>query len=118
VDQTNRRRSAVALGVAAETLVCDALCQEGWRILARNWRGGGRELDIVALCDCVVRVVEVKARTGADPLLAITPAKQRRLIRAAEAFLATTDEPWQEVSFSIAMVEDGRLSWLHDAFDA
>ncbi|MFT5685219.1 MAG: putative endonuclease [Myxococcota bacterium] len=118
MDETARRRSAVALGVAAETFVCDVLLQEGWQILARNWRGGRGELDIVALSDGVVRIVEVKARTGADPLRAITPSKQRRLIRAAEAFLAFTDVPWQEVSFSIAMVEDGTLSWLHDAFDA
>lgn len=118
MDKTDKRRSAVALGVAAETFVSDMLRQEGWSVLARNWRGGGGELDIVALRDGVLRVVEVKARTSADPLLAITPGKQRRLIRASEAFLAQTDAPWQEVSFSIAMVEDGVLSWLHDAFDA
>ena len=108
----------MTLGVAAETFVCGVLDQEGWRILARNWRGGGGELDIIAICDGVVRIVEVKARMGSDPLLAITPAKQRKLIRAAEAFLAYTEEPWEEVSFSIALVEDGVLTWLHDAFDA
>ena len=108
----------MALGAAAETFVCGVLRETGWQILARNWKGGGAELDIVALCDGVLRIVEVKARTGSDPLQAITPGKQRRLIRAADAFLAVTDAPWQEVSFSIAMVEDGQLSWLHDAFDA
>lgn len=108
----------MALGAAAESFVCGVLQQEGWRILARNWRGGGGELDIVALQDGLVRVVEVKARTDADPLHAITPAKCRRLIRAARAFLADCPEPWEEVSFSIAMVEPGGLTWLHDAFDA
>ncbi|MDG1479674.1 MAG: YraN family protein [Myxococcota bacterium] len=115
---TDKRRSAVALGVAAETFVSAALRQDGWDILARNWRGGGGELDIIALSGGVLRVVEVKARTNADPLQAITPRKQRRLIQAAEAYLATTEVSWQEISFSIAMVEDGVLSWLHDAFDA
>ena len=115
---TQRRRAAVALGVAAETFVCGVLLQEGWHILARNWRGAGAELDIVALQDGVVRVVEVKARTNSDPLAAITPAKCRRLIRGAKAFLADLDDPWEEVSFSIALVDAGELEWLHDAFDA
>ncbi len=118
MDKTDKRRSAVALGVAAETFVSERLRQDGWDILARNWRGGGGELDVVALKAGVLRIVEVKARTNADPLQAITPRKQRRLVQAAEAFLATSEVSWREISFSIAMVENGVLSWLHDAFDA
>jgi putative endonuclease len=113
-----KKRSAVAFGASAETYVCDLLMEQGWRILARNWRGGAGELDIVALRNGLVRIVEVKARTDGDPLLAITPRKQRRLISAAQAFLASCEEPWEAVSFSIAMVKGKRLSWLHDAFDA
>lgn len=108
----------MALGAAAESFVCGVMMQEGWSILARNWRGGGGELDIVALQDGLLRIVEVKARTDGDPLASITPAKQRRLVRAARAFLAGCTAPWEAVSFSIAMVEPGGLTWLHDAFDA
>ena len=113
-----QKRSAVALGVSAETYVCGVLTEQGWRILARNWRGGGGELDIVALRSGLLRIVEVKARTVGDPLLAVTPSKQRRLRGAAEAYLSSCAEPWESVSFSIAMLEAGQLSWLHDAFDA
>lgn len=113
-----KKRSAVALGASAETHVCGVLIDQGWRVLARNWRGGGGELDIVAIRDGQLRFVEVKARTAGDPLQAITPDKQRRLIGAAQAFLASCEEPWEAVSFSIAMLKAQQLSWLHDAFDA
>ena len=117
-DSAQKKRSAVALGVSAETYVCGVLIEQGWRILARNWRGGGGELDIVALRHGLLRIVEVKARTEGDPLLAITPSKQRKLSAAAQAFLASCEEPWDAVSFSIAMLKARQLSWLHDAFDA
>jgi putative endonuclease len=118
VGSIEKKRSAVAFGASAETYVCGVLIEQGWRILARNWRGGGGELDIVALRDGQLRIVEVKARTDGDPLLAITPSKQRRLSAAAQAFLDSCEEPWEAASFSIAMVKAKQLSWLHDAFDA
>ncbi|MEL6349991.1 MAG: YraN family protein, partial [Myxococcota bacterium] len=41
--------------------MCAALRRDGWDILATNFRGGGGELDVVALRDGLLRVVEVKA---------------------------------------------------------
>ena len=114
---------SVRRGAQAEQQVCDALRAEGWTLVARNWRGGGGELDVVALRDGVLRVVEVKARARADgsALQSVSRAKQRRLTAAAEALLAERrelDAAARELMFSVALVEAGQLRWLDDAFDA
>jgi len=72
----------------------------GWQILARNWRSGRGELDLVALDgECLV-VVEVKTRRTAefgDPLEAITAAKAARLRRLTGAFLEQSGAPRKAV---------------------
>lgn len=62
----------------------------GWKILARNWRDGPRELDIVARRGPVLAFVEVKTRglsAHGFPLDSITHRKRRELERAASAWL-------------------------------
>jgi putative endonuclease len=62
----------------------------GCRILARQHRNVGGEIDLVALDGDTVVFVEVKTRGDVErgqPTDAITPDKQRRLTRAALAYL-------------------------------
>ncbi len=66
----------------------------GHRILARNWRGGHLELDIVTLAGNELHFVEVKSRVApvmAEPQRNVGREKQRRLIAAAQAFLHAED---------------------------
>jgi putative endonuclease len=77
-------------GAGGEQLAADWLVRQGYRLLARNWRSPLGELDIVSEQGAELVFVEVKARHGARmgaPEEAVTPAKQRRLIRAAESYL-------------------------------
>ncbi len=99
--------------------MADALEARGWTILARNWRGQGGELDIVALKEGRLRIVEVKLRAADDlvGLEAIDHRKQARLRRAAEAWLSQTDVDYDEVCFAVAWLEGGELTWIDDAFD-
>lgn len=53
---------ASELGRHGETLAADFLRANGYVILAQNWRYSHLELDIVALRDSVLHVVEVKTR--------------------------------------------------------
>lgn len=88
-------------------------------MVARNWRGGRGELDIVALRLGALRFVEVKARgcSGSRGLDAVGGRKRARLVSAAEQFLQTIDLDFEEVAFAVALVEDGQLTWIDDAFD-
>ena len=66
----------------------------GHRILARNWRGGHLELDIVTLLGNELHFVEVKSRVApvmAEPQRNVGREKQRRLVAAAQAFLHAED---------------------------
>lgn len=93
--------------------------------MARNWSGGGGELDLVAERDGAVRFVEVKARAVGDDSgdEAVGRAKQRHLVAAAEAWLARAGSP-RESAFTVVIVEVDDLdqprivAWYDDAFDA
>lgn len=77
------------LGRAGEDRAADHLRAAGYRILDRNWRTRGGEIDIVAERDGVIAVVEVKTRRGdlfGDPLEAIDARKRARLWRLAAAW--------------------------------
>lgn len=64
------------------------LKRQGLRVLARNVRAGGGELDLIARDGETLVFVEVKTRRQGDPPAdAVTPAKQAILTRAAMAFL-------------------------------
>jgi putative endonuclease len=81
------------LGRHAEDEVAARLAEEGWEIVERNARTRFGEIDIVALDGEALVVVEVKAGRAAAssgpgrPVLAVGPAKQRRLRTLARAWL-------------------------------
>lgn len=84
-----------------EEIAAEYLAAQGYDILERNARTSEGELDIVAkLGECII-FVEVKARRSrafGSPEEALTAAKQRRLRRAAWAFLqeqGLIDSPWR-----------------------
>lgn len=83
------RQAAHALGMQAEHACAEYLRGKGYTVLAERVRTGAGEIDLVAVKDDLLVVVEVKARAAqADALESVTPAKCRRLARAAEALLA------------------------------
>ncbi len=60
-----------------------------YSILARRYRIRGGEIDIIARRGDTIAFVEVKARSSLEEARsAITPAKRRRLSRAARVWLA------------------------------
>ena len=80
-----------ARGAAAEEAAEGHLRDAGYRIVARNVRTKGGELDIVALDGETLCFIEIKARATAEygrAIEAVGPQKQRRLARAAALFLA------------------------------
>ncbi|MCX6284816.1 MAG: YraN family protein [Bacteroidetes bacterium] len=78
------------LGKKGEDLAAEYLLAKGITILARNFRAGKAELDIVAIDKEILVIVEVKTRNTrffGEPEEWVTPAKQKLLIRAANAYV-------------------------------
>src|SRR3954447_2545122 len=79
----------------------------GYRILERNWRIKGGEVDLIVELDRLVVFVEVKARAGSafgDPSLAVTRTKQLRLRRLAASWLSLTGTHGVDVRFDVVAV--------------
>jgi putative endonuclease len=92
----------------------------GYRILATNAWAGGHELDVVVRRGRRLVFCEVKEKLGAefgDPLEMVDEEKQRRLCRAAKAWLARHPEAnGLTVSFDVVAVRGGRLERVSEAF--
>jgi putative endonuclease len=93
-------------GRAGERAAARFLTLRGWRVASRNWRGGGGEIDLVAVRRGVVAFCEVKTRADraalAEPLRA---AQRRRLRGAALAYLrARPDLAGHAVRFDLLTV--------------
>jgi putative endonuclease len=89
-------------------------------VLGANVRAGGNELDLIVRRGRTVRFVEVKERTRAGfggASAAVGAEKQRRVRRAAEAYLAAHPELARlDLGFDVIAVDEGRLERLRDAF--
>ncbi|HXY84751.1 MAG TPA: YraN family protein [Gaiellaceae bacterium] len=92
----------------------------GYRILGTNVWAGGYELDVVARRGRRIAFCEVKEKTGTafgDPAEMVGPEKQRRVRRAAEAWLAhQSGLDDLQLGFDVIAVAQGRLRHIPDAF--
>jgi putative endonuclease len=105
------RRAAFARGLSAESRAAALLIVKGYRIAARRWKSPVGEIDIVARRRNVLVFVEVKARVGLDEaVLAITPRQRRRIVSAAQAWLARHPaDATCAIRFDVVLVAPWRL---------
>lgn len=115
------RQIAFRFGLSAESRAAAFLIAKGYRILARRFRSAVGEIDIVARRRRTLVFVEVKAREDFDTAAeAIGPRQQRRIIAAAQAWLAARpQDAMLDMRFDVVLVVPGRLPrHLTAAFDA
>lgn len=94
----------------------------GLRLVARNWRCKGGELDLVLRERDTLVVTEVRKRSNAlfgSAAESVDPRKQRRLALATQMFLAAHPEHARApLRFDVvAMDGKGGIDWLRAAFD-
>ena len=120
------------LGAEGEARAAAHLARRGYRIVARNVREGGVEIDLVALRPGLVVFVEVKTRRGRGfgaPEEAVDARKCARLVRGAAAWLRAHRPGAARVRFDViawevtpparaGAPEQWRLRHLEGAFDA
>ena len=98
----------VALGRRGERAAERYLRRIGYRIVARNFRAAGAEIDLVAIDGETLVFVEVKTRSSraaGAPEEAVDERKQKQMRRAAEAFARRYRADEIEMRFDIVAVD-------------
>ena len=114
-----RRQQAWLRGRRGEGLAAFWLRLKGYRILARNFRSGAGEIDLIARRGGVLALVEVKTRGDlVSAGEALGPRQQARIARAGEVFLQQRPHlTGLAVRFDVILVAPGRLPrHLRDAW--
>jgi putative endonuclease len=106
-------------GQQAETLATRYLERRGYRIIGRNIKNRGGELDLVAIDRDTLVFIEVRSRGDArhgDPAATIGWRKRRRVARAARAYLARHPTMLPNVRFDVVAITAGVVRLLVDAW--
>lgn len=112
-------------GELGERIAARWLERSGWRVLARRFRAGRRDIDLVVERDGLVAFVEVKARTGdafGDPVEAVHRRKQHSLTRSAQVWVGRHGREGESYRFDVLgiLLRDKRVFVRHvpSAFQA
>lgn len=108
-------------GLQGEKQAEEYLASRGMTVLARRYRAGDGEIDLIMLDGETVAFVEVKARPvsarGAG-LAAVTPLKQRRMTHAALNFLVEREWMHRCVRFDVVEISAQGILYVPNAFMA
>jgi len=112
-----------ALGETGERVAARWLARHGWTVLARRYRSGHRDIDVVAERGGTVAFVEVKTRRSerfGGPVGAVGWRKQRELSRSASVWVDRHGRPDLAYRFDVIGVvirgESVRLRHVENAF--
>ncbi len=103
-------------GLRGEELACELLAANGFRVIERNFRIRGAEIDIIALRADLMIFVEVKARDGdafGAGREAVTPKKQEKIIAAARQYAANGGIWGKYMRFDVIEVDLAYESAVH-----
>jgi putative endonuclease len=95
------------IGKRGEDAAAAYLERVGLTVVARNWRCPAGEIDIVATEGCTLVLIEVKTRRSeraGTPEEAVSPTKQRRLVRLAQAYIQNSGSAVEQVRFDVVAI--------------
>ncbi|MBR2570529.1 MAG: YraN family protein [Clostridia bacterium] len=95
------------------------LKRNGAKVLARNYRALGAEIDRIVQMEGRIVFVEVKTRSGSrygTPAEAVTRTKQQHILRAARFFLKETGRSDARIRFDVVEVSKEGVRHIPGAF--
>lgn len=109
------------IGDLAEEKVCEFLKNKGFKILQRNYRVVGAEVDIIACNNNSINFIEVKKipkyYDGVDIAAKINKQKIVKIKKAASVYLALCSKiKYDEISFDVAIVTEENVTMFNGAF--
>lgn len=106
-------------GLRGEAYAERMLCGKGMTCLARRYRALDGEVDLIMEDRGTVVFVEVKTRPGGkrgDGMAAVTPAKRRRIVHAAGAFLMEREWFGRAIRFDVVEITSAGVLHVSNAF--
>ena len=106
-------------GRAWEDAALAHLQKGGLVLVEANFTCKGGEIDLVMRDGATLVFVEVRQRTKTahgGAAASITPAKIRRLVRAASVYLLRFRQP-PECRFDVVAIDAGQLAWLRNVIE-
>ncbi|MBI1890230.1 MAG: YraN family protein [Burkholderiales bacterium] len=107
-------------GQAGEEAALRYLLRNGLTLVNRNFRCKGGEIDLIMQDKDSLVFVEVRQRADrmhGGAAASITPAKQRRLINAAQFYLLRYRQV-PACRFDVIAIDGDELEWLKNAIEA
>ena len=119
-------RSTESSGNLAEEIAARFLARNGLKIIVRNYRCRGGEIDLVCRDGSTIVFVEVRLRQDSRfgcAAASITAAKQQRIILAAQMWLGGAgrrhaNQPCRFDAILLDRLDPARIDWIRGAFDA
>lgn len=114
------RTARQVTGQAGEDAALEHLARQGLTLVTRNFRCKAGEIDLVMRDRTSLVFVEVRKRASTEyggAAASITPAKQRRLLRAAQFYLLRYTTP-PACRFDVVAIDGERIRWLKNAIEA
>ncbi len=107
-------------GKEGEEMAALHLINNGYKIVARNFRYKKSEIDIIAQKEKKIAFVEVKTRTNAffqEPELSVTKSKQKQITLGANFYIQENDIDL-DIRFDIIAITlfGNKINHIEDAF--
>ena len=111
-------QDAQAVGTLGERIAERWLRGRGWQVLARRFRSGHRDVDLIVERGTTIAFVEVKARRErgyGDPIEAVNWRKRRELTRSAQVWIDRYGRSGLSYRFDVVgvLIEGGRARVRH-----
>jgi len=109
-----------AQGREGEQAALRYLSRHGLALVEANFTCRGGEIDLVMRAGDTLVFVEVRQRTDArhgGAAASITPAKIRRLLRAAQVYLQRFPS-LPPCRFDVVAIDGGHIDWIRNAIEA
>lgn len=110
----NRRKK----GISYEEIATRYLNDQGIRIIKKNYRIRQGEVDLIGEDTSHLIFFEVKYRNNSkygNPYEAVSLQKQKRICKAAEAYLLRYGSD-RQIRYDVISILDQQISWFKDAF--
>ena len=95
------------IGNRHEKTAADYLSEHGYQIIARNYRAGRCEIDIICTKDNILVFVEVKSAATdefGDAVFKVNRTKQKAIIAAAQGFVQNANVVYESYRFDVIVI--------------